>query len=509
MALDFRGGYAEVVIIKEGLRFDKSNFPELFNSITEVRTKSRSKETAEIEVTVSPSFLDGLKILSSGLLGTGFSRKGQKPPATATPESSIKKEVPAKAISDMVSNPKQVNKGARSALLSSSLPYMAVRFSYPDQTDNDGLPAETVWYSGLMGVPELDMNSTEISIKLKAHGVLVLLGAMEGAIIFRNEPMLDAVEKLAAPLGLTVSFDDGDTQTEALLRQKKVNGCFNEAKLTTIKTILFQADCDFMHLTGEGSEAKNEIRIKSRKAITDSKIDFTFVLYRQIDPTNNVIPIVNFALRSPGTLFMSGGAFGSFQRTVDPATKKVDKIFFTPEDFDGTSLNNNNSTGGTIPADTGDGNEFKGGVGVKDASDPNLAGRSDMTLARDGVTNKDEIQNSSREQLGNMWTAEITLPGLPRLRALTVAQVIVGDNVPGLTGPGQVNSVEHVWGGDGWTTTIEFRQQGAFSTADKVANFRAKPSVPQKIKNDKTNKSPTQVAARPANPLSGILGKGS
>lgn len=509
MSLDFRGGYAEVVIFKEGLRFDKSNFPELFNSITEVRAKSRSKEAADITVVVSPSFLDGLKILQSGLLGTGLSRTGQKPPATATPDNQQKKELPAKSIEDSVSNPKQATNTSGSSLLASNLPYMAVRFSYPDQLDNDGLPAETIWYSGMMGIPELELHGNEIGLTLKAYGYMTFLGSLEGPIVFRNEPMIDAINRLASPLGLTVTFDEGDSQTADLLSRKKVTGCFNEAKLTTIRTILFQADCDFIHLTGEGSEAKNELRVKSRKAIADGKIDFTFVLYRQIDPTNNVIPMTNFQLRSPGNLFMAGSAFGSFQRTIDPSTKKVDKIFFKPEDFDGTTLNNNNSGGGALPSDTGTGAEMKGGVGIKDASDPNLAGRSDMTLARDGVTNKDEIQSSSKAQLAAFWTADIELPGLPRLRPLTVAQVIVGDNVPGLSGPGQVNSVEHVWDSNGWSSHIEFRQQGNFSTADKIGNFKAKASVPQKIKSDKNDKAPTSVAARPANPLGGVLGKGS
>ena len=83
MALTFNGGACEVVIFKEGIRFDRSNFSELFNSIGEVRAKVRAGGIAQISVKITPNFQDGLKILKSGILGVGISALGQAPPSDA------------------------------------------------------------------------------------------------------------------------------------------------------------------------------------------------------------------------------------------------------------------------------------------------------------------------------------------------------------------------------------------------------------------------------------------
>ena len=129
-----------------------------------------------------------------------------------------------------------------------------------------------------------------------------MLTALEGAMVFNNEPVISVVQKIVDPMGIKISFDDGDAQTTELLRSKKISGVFNEPRLTTLRNVLYRAGCEFYMLTGDNKQPVNEIRIKSRNSIAENKIKYTFVMYRQIDPTNNVIPMLDFKLDSARTL---------------------------------------------------------------------------------------------------------------------------------------------------------------------------------------------------------------
>jgi hypothetical protein len=322
-----------------------------------------------------------------------------------------------------------------------------------------------------------------------------MLTALEGAMVFNNEPVISVVQKIVDPMGIKISFDDGDAQTTELLRSKKISGVFNEPRLTTLRNVLYRAGCEFYMLTGDNKQPVNEIRIKSRNSIAENKIKYTFVMYRQIDPTNNVIPMLDFKLDSARTLFLAGSSFGSFQRTVDPSKKKVEKYVFGPESYDSTNVNNSQSAEGALPLEVGSGNQFGGAAGIKDGSDPNLTGRSDVYISRTDESNKDELSEGGKKAIDNFCKFTVLVPGLPRIRPFEAVQTIIEDNVPGISGPANVTKVEHVWNGDGgWTSTLSLRQTGGAGAAQKVSNFKTKAKAPIKQATAKKDKKAKSVA---------------
>jgi len=331
VALTYRGGFAEAVIFKAGRRFDRDNFPKLFNSISSIKAKVRAGNIAQITVEITPNFQDGLEILQSGLLGVGLSAAGQVPPPPGEDEAGIKSLI-ASPLTSKVSTPSAAaaagvgGKGVE--FLPATTGYISVRFSYPDDLDSDDVPAETPLFTGMMSQPDLDFSGNDISITIHAVAYAGLLAGVEGATIFKKEPVLNAIKKLSESLDLKITFDENDTETEALLNSKFVTGAFNENKLQSIRQILYSIDCDFITHSGDDKIASSELRIKSRKAIAEGKIQYTFVMWRQIDTANNIMPMHNFSLESPRGLFLNGAAFGSLQRQLDPALYVNATIFY-------------------------------------------------------------------------------------------------------------------------------------------------------------------------------------
>jgi hypothetical protein len=192
---------------------------------------------------------------------------------------------------------------------------------------------------------------------------------------------------------------------------------------------------------------------------------------------------------------LAGSSFGSFQRTVDPSKKKVEKYVFGPESYDSTNVNNSQSAGGALPLEVGSGNQFGGAAGIKDGSDPNLTGRSDVYISRTDESNKDELSEGGKKAIDNFCKFTVLVPGLPRIRPFEAVQTIIEDNVPGISGPANVTKVEHVWNGDGgWTSTLSLRQTGGAGAAQKVSNFKTKAKAPIKQATAKKDKKAKSVA---------------
>jgi len=487
VTIDFNGGIHEVVLFKDGKRYDRSNWPVFFNSIQSASVKFGNENLGTMEVALSPSMEDALSILASGLLGIGMTQKGQKPETIGS--ASTSKSVIPKGTESIISSPKATDASA-SAPSDSVYPILAIRFLYPDQLDNDGTEASTPWYAGICNVPELTMNSTEISITIKAASQGVMASKFIATTRFDKENMYDAIKKLADLFGLRMTFDEDDTQTEALLRSKTYTGISSEPPLMTIMNMLMQVDCTFMLHSGDGKTPQDEMRIKSRKSINEGRIDFTFVMYRQIDPAKNVIPIYDFSLNSNGALFLPGGAFGSSQTGVDSSTKKSVKLEVNDKSNKTKALTSNDAGMGRLPA--AEGSTFGVSKGIQSIPpDVEMSGDRIPITQSGSLSNKSEIESKALTDgsLGISYT--ITVPGLPRLRAMRLSQVIIGDNIKGISGPGQVYTIEHRTGGDGWVSIIDFRRQPGLVDGASIDKRKTEPTATAT-----TGKSKTPITIR-------------
>lgn len=469
MTLTFRDGTHNVKIYRDGKKFDRENLSYFFNSISEVTAKLAAGNIATVKVTLTPSYEDGLKILASGLLGLYAAKLGQNPAPAG--EGSAGKTVSSKSTASKVSLP-PAGKTQRQPLLAPNTSFLAVQFLYNDQEDNDGSLAQTPWFTGVMTTPNVEVSSGGISITINAMGSGALLGTIQGVYTFENESALSVLNKLAKSIGIKIAFEKGDTETESLLTNKKITGGFNEPKLQSIKSVLHAADCFWTETTGTDAKPEAQIVVKSRKKFAEGQIEFTFVKFRQIDPSNNVIPIYDFSLGTTSNLFLAGAAFGSFQRCFNEKTKKVDTLDVSTKDIDGKSFSGSETTGGTLPSSTVQ--YGKGAIGVTDPSDAEVTGSSHMAVVRDDVKNTDEIKSTTKRAVFLGPTYTLVVPGLPKLRPLSMVQVIVGDKIPGLSGVCLVSSVLHKSDGGGWKSEIQLRQTGGLTDASLASQFSNK-----------------------------------
>lgn len=453
MTINFNGGIHEVLLFKDGVKYDVNNFPALFRSIQSVEAETRALGLANLVVNITPNFSDAVKILESGLLGIGITEKGQSP-ELATSAASGRSVTPV-PVNNTVSSPKE---SSASDLAASIYPVLAVRFLYVDQTDNDGTEASTPWFVGMINVPDVNITGTDISITLKAYSNGIMASKFITTASFSDSKVYDAITELIKPYGLVITFDEDDDQTENLLKDKFYSGTSAEPPMMTVKNILLQIDCYFTLTNGDGKKPGNEIRIKSRKAMNEGKIDFTFVLWRQIDPANNVIPIYDFSLQSNGALFLAGGAFGSKQTGVDSSTKKVVTLEVDDKSNKTKGLSGNKAGMNRLPGESQKNLGVSNGVSAIPANQK-ISGDNIPIVQNGTMNNKGEIESKALTDGSLGLTYNITVPGLPRLSPLRLAQVIVGDNIVGISGPGQIWKVTHRTGSDGWVCEIEFKRQ--------------------------------------------------
>ena len=486
MTINYNGGIHEVVLFKDGERYDKSNFPQLFNSIASVTAKVGNQSLGTIEVQITPSFEDGITILNSGLLGIGLTQKGQKP-KTASGDASDK-SVTSKPIEDTVATPKA---GESSSDFAESIyPVLAVRFLYADQFDNDGTEASTPWYVGILNTPEVSFSASEISITMKAASNGVMASKFITTAKFENESIYDCITKLLEPYEIEITFDEDDSQTESLLQSETYSGISSEPAMMTVKNILLKVDCYFSLINGDDKQPANEIRIKSRKAVNEGKVDFTFVLYRQIDPANNVIPIYDLQIQSNGALFLPGGAFGSSQKGLDPTTKKIVKLEVNDKSNKTKGLTGSSAGMNKMVGSSGKVSGITNGLGTV-SPDIDVSGDNIAITQRGTESNKDEIESKALTDGSLGLTYTITVPGLPRLRAIRLAQIIVGDNIKGISGLGQIYSVTHRTGSDGWVSEIDFKRQPGLVDGASIDKRDVEPLQRQ---TSGVSRSPTNIA---------------
>lgn len=471
MTINFNGGIHEVLLFKDGQQFDKTNLPYFFNSITSVEVKVPKDQGASIQITLEPSFDDGVKILSSGLLGYGHSAKGQKP----APQGESTKAKTSTSVENTTSQPAAAGAGSSSkaSLGDQVTTFVGVRFRYPGQTDVDGSAAETPWFTGPMRQPQMEINGVDISITLFANATGALLSEIQGTSVFENQPAIDIIRTLAESIKIEVTFDASDTETESILSEP-ISLIVNEPKMQTIRNILYKFDCFFVMSSGTGKQPVSEIRIRSIKAITRDIIQYSFVTLRNIDPARNVIPIYNLSLESFGPLFSPQGSFGSFQRYVDESEKKVENVAVNPDVVENQRMTGADGAVGTLPKS---GEQFGGSSGVTDDSDPELTGSSTPAYSRgEEKTNIKEIEAATKRAAFDGLHYRLTLPGLPRLKPLVVCQVIVGDFIPGLSSAGWLQEVVHTSNNEGWLSTVLFTQTRSVIDKSAVTGFINKPT---------------------------------
>lgn len=487
MSLLFSHGTFEVVLYKGGLRYDKAKSNNsigaeaLFRSISSVRVKTQAASQSTISVELTPSMEDAFEILSAGLLGVGVTYDGQKGSGSSSEKSVKPKEA----------STNQVRQDISLGLANSVVPYLAVKLFYPDELLSDGLVAETPWFGGNLRTPDISFDGSEITITIHAAGAFQILNQMEGTEIFKDQPLLEVLNKLSAKSGTKITFEDAET--EKWLNEKRVTGAYNDVKFSLIKRLLKESDCLFVASSGDDKQPQEQIKVKKRSSISSGDVKHTFVVWRQPDLSNNQYPVLSLNVDGFQSQFSPGSMFGTKMNVVNTSTKKYKSVFFGGEDDLVDKASATGTAPGNLPMASGDGDSVGGANGAKDVG-PSDAGASMPSLKTADADMKDEAESNSKSNFVNSIKMRITVPGIPDLRPMSLAYMIFGDNYPGLSGVGIISSVEHICDSDGWRTDIEFNRSDSIATAGRRAGFiKTKPEEKKNNAAGGTIKKPKAV----------------
>lgn len=484
MSLLFGHGTFEVSIFKGGLTYNKKNSngsegaEALFKSISSVRVKLMSAGVATIAVEITPSMDDAFKVLSSGLLGVGASYDGQK----GSGQSSETSVAPTN-----LNTQGKTQSDIASGVAKSVVPYVAVKFFYPDETMPDGSLAETPWFGGNAATPpDVSFDGSEVTFTINASGAFKLLNQIEGTHVFKDKPLYEVITEIAKQSGTKIVIESGDSETLEWLKSKNVTGAYNDVESALIKRLLKEADCVFVVDSGTEKQPQEQIRIRKRSSIASSDIRHTFVVWRQPDVDSGQYPVLSLNVDGFASLFTPGAIFGTQFNAFDTSKKKVETSFFGADDEVDKASPSKTSVG-SLPESSGDGVSVGGANGLIGVDATKTAGASMAVMQTADANTKNESESNSRESFTNSVKMRFTVPGIPDLRPMIVSQIIFGDNYPGLSGPGIINSIEHISDSDGWKTEVMFNRSDSITTAAKKTGF-IKSEVP-KAKQSGTDKT--------------------
>lgn len=436
-ALNFQGQGVEIVIFKAGEKVTAETYPAFFRSIASVRAEVKGGETSNVTIQLTPSLVDALAILGSGIIGSGIG------PDVKLPDDKL---------ASIISGPSVTSEENSASKGQSNFSYYAVRFFY---ANGDSTP----YYGGFNCQPHFTLGK-EIDITIKITGQHNLMAITGGPNRFENESALDVLKKIAAPYGIEITFDDEDDSTEETLSSTKISGSYNEDGESVIRRILTDLRCTYAKYDGDESSPKPQYRIKSTEYLSNQKPVYTFVMYRQVAPEMGVIPIEELSLESNGNLLAPGNVFGTFTRGVSSRTKEVKTKASSPSDFKRTGNSGTKSDSGAVPTDTGDGSAFGGATGLVDVS-ADVAGNHGPGLDRSDASTMERAQAHSEMASMNMLVFHVKTPGLPLLRPQSKAILQIGDGKDGLEafcGDVYVQEVVHDWGSMGWVTESKLRK---------------------------------------------------
>lgn len=457
--LTFQGGAVEVVIYKNGTEITIDNFPAFFRSIAAVKAKVRGGETSTVTISLTPDFADSLKILRSGLLGSSVAKDGQLPTSNlsaATPDAgSIQASDTAPTTAP------------------SNLTYYAVRFFY--------IGGETTpWYGGFTCVPSFTLGA-QMEFTITITGVHNLMAIGGGPNHFENQPALDVLQKLADAYGIDITFDDDDTETQALLENTNISGSYNEDYDGVIRRILSDLRCVYVKYDGDDADPQPQYRVKSTSYLSKQPNDFRFCFWRQVFPEMGDVPVEELSLESSGALFAPGGVFGTFSRAVLSRTKETKTAASAPGDFQFTPNSGTKSSGGAFPQDSGDGSAKGGATGLVDGTQQ-VTGMDVPAVHRDDSSSLGRAQSRAELTSLGILVFNAKTPGLPTLRPLSSIQLLIADAQNGLeafSGSCYVMELEHEYDGSGWATHSKIQRTGGPTyDASAAEQESAPPQVP-------------------------------
>jgi hypothetical protein len=428
--MNFLNSFCSIILSKNGDTYTRDQIPWFYNSVSRVYVSVKTAEIMQMEITLTPSYEDALRILSSGLLGISVSKKDEKPKDSG-------KNVVAKPT---ITNRPTVGAPSDKTVVSGATTGMTqvkIKLMRPGEKTYSNQDFETSEYCGVIYQPEVSIAGADITITLKGYGYSSMSTGPEYSVHIPEgeQTLLDVVKEC-------LEYMDYDPSPEYLDESAKgklgIKAPIRNARETLFKTMKWACDlakCGFVESTKPfDGKRKMSFYDLSHSAFVSKEPKYTCVQWKQVDPKKGVIPLLDFKMASSTLLFLQGQAFGTYSKIIDPAAK--------------TSENRTNTDSQT--------EDLKDQSSIT-KTNPNSKKSPGLFVSVADPSSQEETKTADSEfqkQVAKFQKFSFQIPGVPNIYVMDQVNLSIG-NVAAFQGVCLVSAVSHTMDSSGWVTDLE------------------------------------------------------
>lgn len=423
--------FYNLTIIKNGGSWTRDSFPIFFNSISKIDVSVKTGDIIVMNITLTPNFNDAIDILKSGILGIGLGSKEQKPQNTTKSLTALNIGL----TTPKLAAPTVGGSGGLDKVID-GFAVVEIELLRPGEKIKDK-DFKTFKYRGALTQPDVSIQGGDVSITMRGYGNAVFSQGPIAQFQFLGKTISDVVKACLEIIGYKSKTKEGQTTVDSKMSTYKIP---DQAKTDTpyniMKWALGLQKLSFL----ESLEDEKTIIIYDTDVSYFKEKDvckYTFVQWRQVDPGNNVFPLISFNMDSARSLFLQGRAFGNYTLGMNEKTKL---------------LVNNDNIKEKVKDDQYD--DVKNQSKAMQIVDKNFKGWITATPTQEST---EQVQTGLNEVVtGSSVYQKFTLEtyGLPHILPLDKVNILIGD-IAELSGMLIVNKVTHTLDSNGWVTSLE------------------------------------------------------
>jgi len=421
--------------------FDIGSNNSFVNSLNSVSVTLMSGGSSQIELNLTPTFSSAVEIIESGFLGFGFPLEKRNTPA-----------IGANLLNGVAIRSKtQISTSLKSSSIS-------VKLGYGD-VGADPNKAISPWINGIITFPNISFGE-EINITLRGVGAFNKAASNDTTDTIDGERFDLLIKRLMRDaVNGEVKFSN-----QAAKRAEEIFVTRNQTdnNASFIRSIMDEYNFKFYESGGTDKDPKITLEVNNLSGILNGKVEFTLVMYGQINVPEKVYPVESFETNLTSKI-VSGPYFGQKVTNTQTRDKKVVREEFGVDSFKKV----NKSAGNSIQGKFVEGKPTKGGAtdGPPNLRDKTRAGTRKVTVKREENDNEQNtnVESETNDAVAGSFTATVTCPLIPEAKPNTLIKLLIHTgNVKkdktvfkSVSGIYRVHKVIHQVSDGGGTTTLE------------------------------------------------------
>jgi hypothetical protein len=400
----------------------------------------------QIGVVLRPTYEEALNLVSSGLLGMGFSASNKS------------------------------SKGDGGDFASSTIGNYGFNQIIVKLHSSD---KQSQYFKGMLLVPEFQITQDSIEIQLKAVGFMNFTRQRAVAKSYNGETYKDVLNELTkdSSNSFVVQVDPDDKVCNKFL-DSPFYGNVCKKNWETLKDIFRQGNLRVIDTGSTDISGSSIIKLASMDFLKKQPVSYQFVAFRDIDPSKNIYPIIS--MRTSIVNYAANQTLTSIVNSISDTDK------LKPKDDNQSEIGPETSkefTTGVMSSN--------GSMPGKDPVDKEALGKT-RSSPMNGGTYVEKLKGYWQSLVDTAASYELNTVGIPDALPGKPVKVTIGNGVKFLSGTYDCYELEHNWTNSGSETTFNlFNTLGLASVLDSSMQvIEKKVSEPSQ---DKTKKSSLRI----------------